>query len=497
MRKGGWQTLRIMQAIVLAGIVACGMPAQAPQPSQQAIVQALDEGRNADALHMANRLLQAAPNSPRLLMLRAIALDLSGQSAQALAAYQKVLHLEPNYLPALESAAQIEYQSQAPDAPVLLHRILALQPSNPTAHAMLGVIEYHQKQYDTAAADFDAAGSLLDAQPGSLMAYAISLAHLGRDAEAVPRLQSLQHLKPAATVVSYDLALEQWRASASEDALATLQPLLSAQPADARAQRLAAAIHESRNETPQAVEMLRAAIQASPGDEANYLDFATLAFTHGSYSVGVDMIALGLQRLPNSAALYTARGVLHAQNGDFDQAMDDFEKAHKLDPAYSMAASAEGIAFSQRHDHKAALEEFRRAVREHPKDALAYYLLAEALSWAPTDANAADNGKGAHEAIALATKATQLDPHLLQAWDLLASQLLQAGDAAQAASACRTALALDPKDQGALYTLILAARKTAPKEELRQLVQRLAEVRKQAELENSQTKRYGRLVEAP
>jgi len=491
-----WLALGIMLGAVLPGPVLSSALAQSPQPSQQAVVLALQESRPTDALHMADELLKATPNSPRLLMLRAIALDRSGKSVQALAAYRRVLRTEPNYIPALESAAQLAYKSQSPDAASLLHRILTLQPSNPTAHAMLAVIEYRQQQYDAAATDFAAAGNLLDTQPSSLMAYAISLARLDRPADAATKFQQLLRIKPEATIVSYDLALEQWCMSASDEALATLQPLLQAQPADARAQRLAAAIHESRNETPQAVEMLRTAIQASPDDEANYLDFATLAFTHGSYSVGVDMIDIGLKRRPNSAALYTARGVLFAQNGDFEKAMDDFEKAHKLDPAYSMAASAEGIALSQRHDHKAALEDFRREVREHPKDALGYYLLAEALSWAPADENASNTEKDTSEAIAMASKATQLDPHLVQAWDLLATQLLQAGDAARAASACRTALAIDPKDQQALYTLILAARKTAPKDELRQLVQKLAEVRKQAELDNSQTKRYGRLVEA-
>jgi len=51
-----------------------------------------------------------------------------------------------------------------------------------------------------------------------------------------------------------------------------------------------------------------------------------------------------------------------------------------------MAASAEGVAQSQRHNHEEALEDFRRQVREHPKDAFAYYLLAEALSCRPPDA---------------------------------------------------------------------------------------------------------------
>jgi hypothetical protein len=68
---------------------------------------------------------------------------------------------------------------------------------------------------------------------------------------------------------------------------------------------------------------------------------------------------------------------------------------------------------------------------------------------------------------------------------------------AQAIKAGRAALALAPKDQQALYTLILALRRTGSKDELRALVQTLTEVRKEEQLASSQKSRYGRLVEAP
>jgi tetratricopeptide (TPR) repeat protein len=483
--------------VLLPLLLILGCPSAFAQsaPSVQAVVSAIQEARYNDALSMSEVLLRSAPNSPQLLSLKATALERSGQESEALTAYRHALRIAPEYIPALEGAAQIEYKAQSADAIPTLHHIISLRPDNQVAHAMLAVLEYRNKQYGIAVEDFAAAKDVLVTQPASIMDWAIALARLDRDSDAAQKFQDLLALKPESTIVRYDLALEQWRSSSAADALATLEPLLNAQAADARSLRLAAAIHESRNETPQAVELLRAAILADPGDEANYLDFAIVAFTHGSYSVGVDMINAGLTRVPNSASLYMARGVLYGENGDFEKALDDFEHAHRIDPAYSMAASAEGIAFSQRHDHEAALEKFRREVREHPNDALGYYLLAEALSWAPASDQQNSTSNTSTEAIAMATKAIQLDPHLREAWDLLASQLLQAGEMKRAADACKSALAIDPNDDQAIYTLMLASRKTASKDELRALVQRLTEVRKQKELANSQTKRYGRLQE--
>ena len=346
-----------------------------------------------------------------------------------------------------------------------------------------------------AAQDFAAAGDLARSEPSALMAYALSLAHLNRESEAIALFKQLIELRPGDSAPLYDLALLQWRVSNKDDALSTLQPLLDAQPPDSAAMRLAAEIHEASGETPQAIQLLRSAIIAHPDEPENYLDFATLSFAHGSYSVGIDILNSGLSRLANSAALYMARGVLYGQNGDYEKAMADFERAHSLDPANSMAASAEGIAQSQRHNSKEALANFRKQVREHPNDAFGYYLLAESLSWSGPDEGSSQPNVA--EAISAAEKAKELDPHLVQDYDLLASLYLQNGQLQKAIDTCRAALKLSPKDQSALYTLILALRKTGSKEELKELVQKLTELRKEEQTENRQKQRYGMLVEEP
>lgn len=491
---------QVVKLIFAAGLMCSLSPsirAQSAPASAPAVIEALKAGQYPEALRLSGELVRAEPRSERAWLLRGLALEQSSEPAEALKAYQHSLTLAPNYLPALEGAAQLSYKAQSAQALPLLRRVLALQPSSSTAHAMLGVLEYRKGECGPAVEDFGATSEAFLQQPETLMAYSVCLARLNRGPEALVRFKQLLALRPSDPVVRYDLALIQWHTDASADALATLQPLLDAQTKDSRVLRLAAAIHESRSETPQAVELLRAAILANPDEPANYVDFATLSFMHGSFSVGIDIVDRGLTRIPNSAALYMARGVLYGQNGDFEKAMADFDKAHKLDPNSSMAATAEGIAHSQRHDHEAALEDFRRQVREHPKDAYAHYLLAEALSWSPPDARPGDYQKSVVEAIAAATKATELDPHLAQAYDLLGSLNLLQGNSEAAIKACRTALNLMPKDQQATYTLILALRKTGEKEEVKALVQKLIALRKEEQIENGQKARYGRLVEEP
>lgn len=481
-----------------ASLIGAHLPVawgQESATSANQVIAALRAGHSDDALRMCGELLRAEPQSYKLWTLRAMALDQAHQPKEALASYQHALRLAPDYLPALQGAAQSYYREQSEEAIPLLRRIIAAQPSNPTAHAMLAALEYRKDEYGPAAEDFRAAQSVIGFQPAALMEYAICLAHLSRLPEAIAAFKHVLELRPEDAAARYDLALVQWHAQASADALGTLQPLQDAGAGDVHALRLAAAIHEAKDETPQAVELLRKAISDDPNDVASYVEFANLSSRHDSYSVGIDIVNLGLKQLPNSSSLYMARGVLYGQNGDFDKAMNDFEHARKLDPIHTMAATAEGIAQSQRHDHDAALKDFRRQVRDHPGDAYGYYLLAEALSWSPPDANPADTQKVTSEAMDAAKKATKLNPHLVQAYDLLGSLYLQTDQREPAIQACRAALALDAKDQQATYTLILALRKTGDRQELNALVKRLTDLRKEEGDQNTRQFRYGQLIE--
>jgi tetratricopeptide (TPR) repeat protein len=488
-------------AVLLAGMACALWPpvlalAQAAPASIATAIGALREGKNDEAILTCNELLRADPRSSKVWTLKALALQQSGQAKEALTAYEHALTFSPEYLPALEGAAQLNYAAQSAKAIPLLRKIISIQPADATAHAMLGVLEFKNFDYTTAESDFAAAELTLGSQPAALMDYAISLVHLKRIPEAIARFEQLLVLRPSDVAARYDLALIQWRADKPADALTTLQPLLDDDASDTHILRLAAAIRESNNETPQAVELLRTAMMKNPLEVENYVDFATLSFTHGSYSVGIDIVNLGLTKLPNSAALYMARGVLFGQNGDFEKAMSDFEYAHKLDPNYAMVRAAEGIAQSQLHNHDAALANFRRQVREHPKDAYGHYLLAEALSWSPPDAKPGNNETGIENAIAAAKKAIELEPQLVNAHDLLASLYLQIDKPELAEKACRAALAINPKDQQAIYSLILALRKTGIKQQLNTLVKQLTELRKSEGEENARKVRYGQLVEA-
>lgn len=483
--------------VSVASIMSLNLYAQTAtaSPSPADIIQALQSQQFDEALRLSQLDLKKYPGDKRLWTLRGMALSGRGSSSEALASFKHALSLDPHYLPALEGAAQTAFRNGSPETKSFLSTILSERPEDPTSNAMLGFVEYRDKDCKDAVASFERGQVALSSDANALGAYGYCLATLERYDEAMDVFSKALNLDPELNSqsqhVRLDLALVQWRANHAQDALATLQPLMDTTPALPKAQLLAASIYETSNDTPHAVELLRKVILEDPKNVEAYLDFASLAFDHDSMQVGVDYLSAGLTQLPREPNLYLARGVLQAQLGHFPEAAEDFAKANELDPHLSFPKVAQGLVASQEHNSAEALSNFRAAAKAHPDDALTQYLLAEALSEKSDAADSIDY----KEEVAAAERAARLDPHMVAAHDLLATVYLRDNQPQKAVQECHAALAVDPNDQQAVYHLILALRKTNSKDEIPDLLKRLNQLRSAAP-QGSQSKRF-RLEEVP
>jgi tetratricopeptide (TPR) repeat protein len=467
--------------------------AAAPSPTD--IIQSLQSQQFDEALRLSQLALRKYPADKRLWTLRGMALSGKASNAEALGSFKHALSLDPRYLPALEGAAQAAFRKGSPEARAFLATILSAHPEDPTSNAMLGFLQYRAKDCKDAVASFERGQVALSSDENALGAYGYCLAMLERYDEAADvfskALNLDSELDAQSQQIRLDLALVQWRANHAQQALATVQPLVDASPALPAAQLLSASIDETLQDTPHAVEQLRKVILQDPKNVEAYLDFASLAFDHDAMQVGVDYLTAGLTQLPREPNLYLARGVLQAQLGRFPEAAEDFAKANELDPHLSISTVAQGLVASQEHQSAEALNNFRSAAKAHPDDALAQYLLAEALSEESGAADSADY----KEEVAAAERASRLDPHMVAAHDLLATAYLRNNEPQKAIDQCRAALAADPNDQQAVYHLILALRKTNAKDEIPDLLKKLNQLRS-ATPQGSQTKRF-RLEEVP
>jgi tetratricopeptide (TPR) repeat protein len=205
------------------------------------------------------------------------------------------------------------------------------------------------------------------------------------------------------------------------------------------------------------------------------------------------MIDSGLRLQPKAAELYLARGVLYVQLADYEKAQADFEKAEQLDPRQSVSGAALGMVAEEKDQENPgdALAIVRAKLAKNPGDAFLWYLQAAILAQkAPRPAS-----PEFEYAVRSGKKAVELQPSLSSAHDVLASLYLHAGQIAASIKESRLALRDNPKDQTALYRLVLALRKTEDKAEIPELLQRLAKARQEATTEEAERDRYNLILE--
>ncbi len=455
-----------------------------------AVSASLRVGEFDHALQLLQPMLVESPSNPQLWTLQALAYAGAKRKKEALESFQHALKISPDYLAALEGAAQLEYEAGSGQAIPLLHRILLVRPSDPTSHAMLAVLEYNRGNCLAALQNFDRSGDLANSQPEALRARGSCLVRTKELDKAISVFEKLLEINSSDTVARCQLASVELMAARPKEAIDVLIPILQATDPPATVLQLASSAYEAMDDTPNAVRVLRQAIVNNPRDVDLYLDFADLSMEHQSFQVGIDVVNSGLRIQPASAPLYVARGVLYVQLAKYDEAEADFEKANSLDPKASLGSVAQGLEAIQSGDPDRALARVRAKLAKKPNDPYLLYLEADILTEKGVDPGTPDFAR----ALSLAERAISIQPSLTSARDVLAKLYLQAGQNKIAIAQCKKALISDPKDQTALYHLIQALRKSGETAEIPQLLRRLADLRAQSTREESQHNRY-KLVE--
>lgn len=438
------------------------------------------------AVQAAQKQLRQAPGNYRLWTLKAIALSLKGSTSDAMAAFDKALHLSPNYMPALKGEVQLLYGNANERAAPLLERILKTDPGDATAHEMLGMLKRKQGDCTTAVEHFAAIMEKLEKHAGSLEAYGDCLVQLKRYTDAVPIFQKLVTAVPDQSYPRYDLAVVLVSAKQYDFALKALAPLLAANTQDPDVLSLASQANEVLGNTVQAVTLLREAIVLSPATADYYAAFAALCFDHDSFQTGIRMMDVGLEHLPDNPAIYLSRGLLHAQLAEYDAAEADFQKAEQLDSTQSVSAYALDLAELQKNNPQRAIENVQAQVKEHPDSALLNFLLAKLLM----DETPSADSTAFKQAMDSIHRAVQLKPDLVGAHDLLAKMYLSIGQYDRAVEECHVALQYAPADETATYHLVIALRHMGQKDELQALVKRLSQLHQDSLKKETERKRF-------
>ncbi|HZN11785.1 MAG TPA: tetratricopeptide repeat protein [Blastocatellia bacterium] len=425
-------------------------------------------GEFAAAAKACDETLKRRPRDFQVWTLKGIALQGLGRNAESLESFRRALAIQPQFLPALQGAAQLEYQTHDPRGRETLEAILRLRPE-PTAHAMLGVLAFERQDCHAALGHFAAAGA---AAGDPVIKWQRASCHyrLEQWGEAEAQFRELLALRDDDRV-RYNLGLAQLGGGKAADAVATLELLGRGDRPDPDALSLLAAAHEANKQTPEALRALRRAIDLYPREERLYADLATICLEHGALELGREVLEAGAKNVPQSARIQAMLGVLHARAGQAEEAQEAFRRAERLAPDAAIGRVGLAVSLMEVGAFEQAIALLREQAGRAPGDPRVDLTLARALL--QRDTTPEELG----EAEALLRRVIGREPGNAAAYALLGKARLRAGDAAAAAAALEKAIGLDPRDGAATYQLMLAYRRlgrsrdaAALQEKARQLV---------------------------
>ncbi len=473
------------QGILAVLVTIAALLAQDTVDAGHLIASDLRAGKSADARELLDAALKKSPRDARLWTLNGLALAQLGKQSDALASYKTALRLSPEYVPALESAAEIEFKMADPGAAELVRRLLKIRPNDKTSHAMVAAITFERGECEAAGREF-ALSQESASRSSSLEELGSCMVKHKRTAEAIPVFKTISELNPADEQSLYKLAVVQFLAKKYGDVLSSLRPLLAGTQPNADALELAAETYQAASDPQRAMDALQQAIAGNPDLPRYYVEFANLCLAHGASPLGIEVLNAGLQRIPDSAALYLARGLLFSELAQYEKGEADFNTAERLDPGVEFASAIRGLAELQQNKLGDAEALIRERLRSHPDDALLHYLLAEVL----IKKAVAPGSPEFQEALNAATKSVQLQPSLEAARNVLGRLYLEQGNTDGAIEQSRMALRSNPNDATALYRLVLALRKAGKTEEVPALLNRLIALRAQAQRKDAAEREY-------
>lgn len=486
-----WYGSRLFVFLAVS-VMALFLGKDAAAQDRRDVIEALSQGQHQRAVQLLTALLDQHPRNHSLLTLQGIALSRVGRPREALAAYRQALHEAPDYLAALQGAAEIEFQQQDPRARARLEQVISVHSENPTAHAMLGVLAFERQNCPTAIRHFGKAAPTLAENTLVLWQYGQCLFQVREAKSAADVFRQLLNRDPTNAAVQFNLGLSLFEADLHPQAIAALTPLAARERPESEVLSLLADAYQAGQQIPEALETLKRAVGLYPQQQRHYLDLANLCMEQEAHDLGLEILEAGIKNIPKSARLHGMRGVLLAQLSKFEEAEAEFTRATDLDPSRAPGRIGLSITLQQTGRLRESIPLLREQATREPYNAVVNTMLGRAL----IQTGELEQTERA-EARAALERAVEADPAFTSAWVELGKLHMKTGQFNEAISALEHAIAEAPDDRQAVYQLMLALRKAGRPEEARSLVKKLRAMIRRDQQEETKKSRFQLVKEAP
>ncbi|MDX2161104.1 MAG: tetratricopeptide repeat protein [bacterium] len=245
-------------------------------------------------IDLGDRAINAAPRDPRGYALKTRALDLAGDSANAIPVGQQGLTVDPNFAP-LHYALSDAYRSidRYDVALERAERAIELDPYDPTARRI----------------------------------YAYALTWVGDRDGAIEQLERAVALNPAMTGPYFELAVQYLATQEMELAIATYEQILAMQPENARAyQRLCEAYNQA-GEIRRAIGYCQDSLGINDRSGQAWASYGHVQYRNRNYEGAIESFETCIALASEDIRCWYLRGLAHYYLGECEQAWSVLSEA--------------------------------------------------------------------------------------------------------------------------------------------------------------------------
>jgi tetratricopeptide (TPR) repeat protein len=289
---------------------------------------------------------------------------------RAIAAYQRVVDMDPSNAKALSALAEL-YVARKDDAKALetFTRLEALAPGDVNLKLKVALIYYEQKQFAKAVEKFQ---ELKAAYPDDdRLGYYMGVIqeNLKKDDEAAAEFEkvavSSQFFKDARLHMAY-LKL---RAKDEAGAVRVMEEAIRKKPQVGPFYEYLSEIYRDRPDYGRAIEILKAGIKKSPDKETLWYDLGILYDKAGRFDEMVAAMREVIRINPKNSGALNYLGYSFADRGvNLDEALSLLKRAVAAKPEDGFITDSLGWAYYQRGDWDEALAQIQRAYALVPSE---------------------------------------------------------------------------------------------------------------------------------
>lgn len=285
---------------------------------------ALQQGQHAQALELAKRATQTAPNDPQLWFLLGYAARLNGDYQESVDAYARGLRLRPSAADGISGLAQVySLMGQTAEAERLLKQVLASAPTRVSDALLLGDIYLRSKDFANAIDYLSRAEKL---QPSGRSELLLALAYQQtKETDVANRyLQMAEHRDPSNPEVRRSMAGYYRDTGNYSGAIAALKAIQNPKP-DVVAEL--AYTYQLDGKASEAATLYRQAADAAPKDVSLQLSAAQAEVANGSLEQAHTFLERAAGIEPESYTLHAVAGEIAQLQERNDDAIAEYNTA--------------------------------------------------------------------------------------------------------------------------------------------------------------------------